>query len=93
MALPYHSQDQAIRSRWPVGFRPTSFPIPFSDNISTVIPHLPAFSMAPSDVVFLQDESWFPTGRHSGGAIAVLDVDTGHYTLHQIPIPIFCDNS
>ena len=49
--------------------------------------------MAPSDTVVLQDASWFPTRRHSGGAVAILDVHTGHYTLHRIPIPIFCDNS
>ena len=49
--------------------------------------------MALPDVVFLQHASWFPTGRHSGGVVAVLDVDTGHYTLHRIPIAIFCDNS
>ena len=49
--------------------------------------------MAPSDAVFLQGASWFPTGRHSKGAIAVLDVHTGHYTLHRIPIPILCNNS
>ena len=90
--VPYHSQDQTIRSGWPVRFRPTSFPIPFSDDISALTPHLPDFSMAPSDTVFLQDASWFPTGRHSGGVVAVLDVHTGHYTLHRIPIPIFCDN-
>ena len=25
--------------------------------------------------------------------MAVLDVHAGHYALHRIPIPIFCDNS
>ena len=93
MAVPYHSQDQAIRLGWPVRFHPTSFPIPFSDDISALTPHLPHFSMAPSDTVFLQDASWFPIGRHSGGVVAVLDVHTGHSTLHRIPIPIFCDKS
>ena len=24
--------------------------------------------------------------------MAVLDVATGHYTLHRVPIPIYCDN-
>ena len=93
MAIPYHSQDQAIQSGWPVRFRPTVFPVPFSDAISALKPHIPDFSLAPPDAVFLQDASWFPTWRHSGGAVAVLDVHTGHYTLHRIPIPIFCDNS
>ena len=93
MTVPYHSQDQAIRSGWPVRFRPTTFRIPFSDDISALTPHLLDFSLAPSDAVFLQDASWFPTGRHSGGVVAVLDVHTGHCTLHRIPIPILCDNS
>ena len=93
MAVPYHSQHRAIRSRWPVCFRPTSFPTPFSDAISALTPHFPDFSLAPPDAVVIQDASWFPTGRHCSGAVALLDVDTSHYTLHRIPIPIFCDNS
>ena len=93
MAIPYHSQDQAIRSGWPVRFRPTTFPIPFSDDVSALQPVLPNFSSVPSDAVFIQDASWFLSGRHSGGVVAVLDVHTDHFELHRIPIPIFCDNS
>ena len=93
MAVPYRSQDEAIRLGWPIPFCPTSFPVPFSGAISALTPHFPDFSMTPPDVVFLQDASWFPTRRHSGGASAVLDVSTGHYTVHHIPVPIFCDNS
>ena len=93
MTIPYHSQDQAIRSGWPVRFCPTTFPIPFSGDISALQPALPDFSSAPPDAVFIQDAFWFPLGRHSGGAVAVLDVHTDHDELHPIPIPIFCDNS
>ena len=49
--------------------------------------------MAPLDAVFIQDASWFPIGRQSRGAVAVLYAATEHYTLHRIPIPIYCDNS
>ena len=57
MAVPYHFQDQAIRSAWPVRFRPTSFPTPFSDAISALKPHFPDFSMALPDITFIQDAS------------------------------------
>ena len=66
MAMPYHSQDQAIRSGWPVRFRPTTFPVPFSGDVSALRPALPDFSSAPSDAIFIQDASWFPSGCHSG---------------------------
>ena len=49
--------------------------------------------MAPLDAVFIQDASWFASGRHPGGAVAVLNMHTNHYTWHRIVIPIFCDNS
>ena len=93
MTIPYHSKDQAIRSRWTVRFCPTTFPVPFSDDISALQPSFPDFSFAPLDGVFIPDASWFPSGRHIGGAVAVLNVHTDHYTLHRIPIPIFCHNS
>ena len=51
------------------------------------------FSMPPPYAVFIQDASCFPTGRQSGGAVAMLAVVTGHYTLHRIPNPVCCDNS
>ena len=93
MTIPYHSQDQAIRSGWLVRFRPTTFPVPFSNDNFALQPSIPDFSFAPLNAVFIQDASWFPSGRHSGGAVAVLDMHTNHYMLHRILIPIFCDNS
>ena len=91
--LPYHSWEEAIRSRWLVRLCPMGFPIPFSEDVSPLQPHFLDFSMAPSDAVFLQGAPWFPTEQQSGGAVAVLDVASGHYTLHCIPIPIDCYNS
>ena len=93
MAIPYHSQEQSIRLRWPIPFCPTAFPVPFSDAICAPTPHIPAFSLAPFHAVFVQDASWFPIGRRSRGAPVVSDVHIGHDTLHHIPMCILCDNS
>ena len=95
MEAGYSSSLAAQRAGWPCRFVPVpNGQPPFSTDLQALSPEvldLPASQGHPT--AYIHDASWFPGHHHSGGAVAVLNLDTGAYTVYPIRIPIFCNNS